>query len=228
MANKAGKEIKANHSKGHTYNQEKPSGKFELLLILLYLVVDLIPQMGSIEVMGPQWLYISILNLLSIGFIILKHRNTLYKLQSFLSKNIIVLLYIAVFVLCGISILFALNPTESIVVYSRFIITLLSFFIICTLIYCHPNNINTIFQVISIITLIQCFYLLNYFIKNIGNISIDSLILSLSGNAGNKNVLAASFVIKAPIIIYCVFQYFSWWRYAINIVSLVLVVILIF
>lgn len=228
MANKAGKEIKANQSKGHTYNQEKTSGKIELLLVLLYLGIDLIPELGSIEVMGPQWLFLAILNLISISFITLNHQTALSKLHDFLSKNLIVLLYIAVFIFCGISILFALNPIESIVVYSRFIITLLSFFIICTLIYCHPKNINTIFQVISIITLMQCLYLLNNFVKNIGNTSVDSLILSLSANAGNKNVLAASFVIKAPIVIYCVFQYFSWWRYAINIVSLTLIAILIF
>lgn len=228
MAAKSGKEFKRNKSQTTSASKENSSGKVELLLVLLYLCVDLIPQSGSIEIMGPQWLYLSVLNLISISYIFFKHKTTLSNLYDLLSKNIISLLYIAVFVLCGISIFFALNPTESFVVYSRFIITLLSFLVISTLIYYYPDNINTIFQVISIIVLIQCLYLLKYYLKNIGTTSIDSLILSLSGNSGNKNVLAASFVIKSPIIIYCVVNYFSWWRCIINIISLILITILIF
>jgi O-antigen ligase len=227
MANKADKEIKAKQSKGHTYNQEKTSGKIELLLVLLYLGIDLIPQLGSIEVMGPQWLYLSVLNFLSLGYLSFKQKTTINKLYDLLSKNLIILIYLAVFIFCGISILFALNPIESIVVYSRFTITILSFFIISWLIYVYPKNLNTIFQIISIVCLVQCIYLLKYFLETMGTISLSSLILTLTGNSGNKNVLAASFVIKVPIIIYCVYQYFSWWRFAINIIALILVTILI-
>lgn len=224
MATKAGKEIRTNNLKPQTSLQKNSSGKIELLMVLLYLGVDLIPQLGSIEVMGPQWLYLSILNLISVGYISVKHSTNLGKLKNLLSKNILTLLFLAVFLLCGLSILFALNPTESIVVYSRFTITLISFFIICTLIYCYPKNINTIFQLVSVISLFQCLYLIQYYFKNIEGISIDALSL----NSGNKNVLAASFVIKVPIIIYCVFQYYSWWRYTLNIATLILVAIVIF
>ncbi len=228
MATKRGKDNRTDNSKMQISKPDFFSGKVELLLVLFYLGVDLIPQLGSIEIMGPQWLYLAILNLISISYITLKHRTALGKLYDLLSKNTISLLYITVFVLCGVSIIFALNPTESLVVYSRFITTLLSFFIIGTLIYCCPKNVNIIFQAVSIVTLIQCIYFLKYYVQNIGTASVDTLILSLSGNAGNKNVLAASFVIKSPIIIYCVFQSFSWWRNIINIISLILLAILIF
>ncbi len=228
MAIRAQKEIRENQSGRKSSGTEKFSGKVELLLVSLYLCVELIPQLGSIEVMGPQWLYLSLLNLISVSYISINHYTILNKLITLLSKNILTLLYFAVFILCGVSILFALNPTESIVVYSRLIITFLSFSIICTLIYCYPKNIKTIFQFVSIITLFQCLYLLKYYLDNIGNISLNYLLLSITGTTGNKNVLAASFVIKSPIIIYCVFQYYSWWRNTINIISLVLIAILIF
>jgi O-antigen ligase len=228
MAIRAHKEIRENQSKRASSGTEKFSGKVELLLVSLYLCVELIPQLGSIEVMGPQWLYLSLLNLISVGYISVNHNTTLSKLINLLSKNTLTLLYLAVFILCGVSILFALNPIESIVVYSRFIITFLSFSIICTLIYCYPKNIKTIFQFVSIISLFQCLYLLKYYLDNVGNISLNYLLLSITGTTGNKNVLAASFVIKSPIIIYCVFQYFSWWRNTLNIVSLVSIAILIF
>ena len=146
MAIRAQKEIRENQSGRKSSGTEKFSGKVELLLVSLYLCVELIPQLGSIEVMGPQWLYLSLLNLISVSYISINHYTILNKLITLLSKNILTLLYFAVFILCGVSILFALNPTESIVVYSRLIITFLSFSIICTLIYCYPKNIKTIFM----------------------------------------------------------------------------------
>jgi hypothetical protein len=112
MAIKARKESRRDNSKLPTSGQENYHGRFELLLVLLYLGVDLIPQLGSIEVMGPQWLYLSVLESDFYHLYIFKHNSTLSKLYNLLSKNTISLLYIAVFAICGISILFALNPNR--------------------------------------------------------------------------------------------------------------------
>ena len=223
MANKAGNENKKNSSKLENSKHNSYSGSAELVLILFYLAVEFIPQMGSIEIMGPQWLYLSILNLISILFITVKHKTTFKKLLDLLSKNILSLLFVSWFAWCGFSIFFALNPTESIVVYSRLTTVLISFFSIGTLIYFYPKNLSKIFQIISIACLIQCIYLIKYYLQNIDTVQLDTLILQMGANAGNKNVLAASLVIKAPVIIYCVFKYFSWWRYALNIFSLILI-----
>jgi len=228
MAVKAVKESRKNKLQAqNSVISENRSGIIELILILLYLAVELIPQMGSIEVMGPQWLYLSIINLISISFITVKHKTSFKKLQDLLSNNILTFLLLALFVWCGFSIFFALNPIESIVVYSRFSIMLISLFSIATLIYFHPKNLANIFQIVSIICLIQCIYLIKYYLQNVDTVSLDNLILRLGDRAGNKNVLAASFVIKLPIIIYCVFQYFSWWRNALNIASLILITLII-
>ena len=228
MAIKAVKESRKNklHSQSPVI-PENNSGITELILILLYLLVEFIPQMGSIEVMGPQWLYLSILNLISISFIAIKHKGSFKRFQELLTGNTLTIILLALFVWCGLSIFVALNPTESIVVYSRFGIMLISLFSIGTLIYSHPKNLSNIFQLVSIACLIQCIYLIKYYVQNVDNFPLDDLILRLGANAGNKNVLAASFVIKLPIVIYCVFQYFSWWRNAINIVSLALITLII-
>jgi hypothetical protein len=74
MAIRAQKEIRENQSGRKSSGTEKFSGKVELLLVLLYLCVELIPQLGSIEVMGPQWLYLSLLNLISVSYISINHR----------------------------------------------------------------------------------------------------------------------------------------------------------
>lgn len=223
MANKAGKEIRNSKAEVERSKHNNYSGIVELILILSYLAVEYIPQMGSIEIMGPQWLYLSVLNLISIIFIAVKHKSTFNKLQDLLTKNMLTLVFLAMFIWCGFSIFFALNPTESIVVYSRLTTVLISFVCIATLIYFYPKNLAKIFQVISIICLIQCLYLIKYYLQNVDTIPLDELILKLGTSAGNKNVLAASLVVKTPIVIYCVFQYFNWWRYILNIVSLTLI-----
>ena len=141
MAIKAVKESRKNklHSQSPVI-PENNSGITELILILLYLLVEFIPQMGSIEVMGPQWLYLSILNLISISFVAIKHKGSFKRFQELLTGNTLTIILLALFVWCGLSIFVALNPTESIVVYSRFGIMLISLFSIGTLIYSHPKK----------------------------------------------------------------------------------------
>ena len=72
MAIRAQKEIRENQSGRKSSGTEKFSGKVELLLVSLYLCVELIPQLGSIEVMGPQWLYLSLLFFRCVCVVILK------------------------------------------------------------------------------------------------------------------------------------------------------------
>ena len=199
----------------------------ELAILLLYLAVDLIPKLGSVEVMGPQWLYLSLVNLLATIYIFTSFKDKLNRILQKISVNILSKVYLSVFVLCGFSIFFAINPVESLVVYSRFMITIIAFLNISLLLYQRPKYIEFLFQAISIIALFQCIPLLYSYVKLVDTTQTDQLILSLISNSGNKNILAASFVIKTPLIIYCVFKFYSIRRFIINITSLTLVVIMI-
>lgn len=219
---------RAQSNQSGSLNPDKTYNKFNLLLVLLYLGVDFLPQSGAIDVMGPQWLYLSVLNLSAGIFILSTFKSGLNKLLGKFSGDALSLTFLAVFVLCGLSIFFAINPVESLVVYVRLIITIIAFFNIALLLYDQPKSIEYVFQAISIIALIQCLPLLFSYLKNIDTSTTDILVSNLNRNAGNKNVLAASLVIKVPLIIYCVFNYFSLWRYILNIISLVLVVLMIF
>ncbi len=207
---------------------EKSDNKIGLILIVLYLIIDFIPQTGAIDPMGPQWLYLAVLNLVTISYILYSLKNKLLQLFDKFSQNTLVLSFLAVFILCGISMFFALNPVESLVVYSRLIITIIAFFNICIILYNRPKSIEILFQIVTIMAIIQCVPLLFTFIKGLNTTSVDVLILNMRGNAGNKNVMAASLVTKTPIIIYCIFSYFSLWRYLINLGALMLVVLMIF
>jgi len=209
-------------------DSEAKVNKIDLAVLLLYLAVDLIPKLGSIEVMGPQWLYLSVLNLLSSLYLFTRYKVALTPILEKFSNNLLFLVYMSVFILCGLSIFFARNPIESLVVYSRFIITIIAFLNIGLLLYHKPKYLEFLFQAICIIALLQSIPLLYTYLKLVDITFTDSLILSLIANSGNKNIMAASFVIKTPFIIYSIIKYYSLGRYVINTISLLLVATLIF
>jgi O-antigen ligase len=199
----------------------------EFAILLFYLGVDLIPRLGSVEVMGPQWLYLSLMNLIATIYIFTSFKGKLNRILQKISVNILSKVYLLVFILCGLSIFFAINPIESLVVYSRFIITIIAVLNISLLIYQRPKYIELLFQAISIIALFQCLPLLYSYVKLVDTTETSTLIHSLILNSGNKNILAASFVIKTPLIIYCVFKFYSIRRFIINITSLTLLAMVI-
>jgi len=199
-----------------------------ILFISLYLLVDFIPQLNSIEVMGPQWFYLSILNGIVSSYILLNFRTRLISVLKDFSGNVLTLCYIGLFLVSGMSIFFAINRIESLVVYARFIITIMAFFNIAILIHDRLKSVKHLCQIISIILLIQCVPLLISFLQGMRSIPIDTLILSLKGNSGNKNIMAASLIIKLPFLMYCVFNFSTLWRNLFNISILILLVVLIF
>ena len=204
------------------------SSKVGILLVFLYLIIDFIPQLGAIDPMGSQWLYLSVLNLVVTVYILLAYKDKLSLLVKRFSHNALSLAFLGFFTLCGLSFIFALNPIESLVVYARLIITLIAFFNVCILVFDRPKSIDFLLQVIVIITLIECIPILVTFLKSLGTSSIDVLVSNMKSSAGNKNVFAASLVIKTPFIIYSVFRYFSFGRYILNIAALFIIVLMIF
>lgn len=48
-----------------------------IVLIGLYILVDFIPFLGSMDVRGPQWFYLSVINLLVTGYILINFKNRL-------------------------------------------------------------------------------------------------------------------------------------------------------
>lgn len=217
--------IQQSASKGH---QTSSINKPDLVFIFLYLLAEFVPQFKSIEVMGPQWLYLSVLNLIVIAYILSRYNTGFEKAFEKISQNLVSKVFVGVFVLCGISIFFALNPIESLVVYSRLIITLIAFFNLSILISRNPKSVEYVFQAISIIAIFQCLSLLNTFLQGIKTSTADVVISNLTGNSGNKNVLAASLVIKSPLIIYCTFRFRKMGLIIINTLSLTLVILMIF
>ena len=199
-----------------------------VVFIVLYLLVDFIPEWKGIDVMGSQWVYLVVINLLSTGYIYCFSKEHGYEailkklFNQFMSRA-----YIAFLIVAGISIYFAINITEALVNYTGVIIAVVAFFNIAVLLTGRLVAFKIIAQAISLILLIQSFNTLKIFWEGVDNTPLATLVYGIKGNTGNKNIFAASMAVKLSFVMYCVYTFKSWAR-IIHIPALILGAIALF
>jgi O-antigen ligase/tetratricopeptide (TPR) repeat protein len=169
----------------------------------LYLLVHFIPDLDAADVMGPQWLYTSCIDLLGIVFIFMHRQYCAPAIQGiFKYKFTIVFSFLVAW--AALSYFYAINPTETLVTGARLISTFLVFIVLSILFYKQP--LPALLTGISVIMAFVLFYdslvLLKTFSNNLTSMSLDDNIIDLRGNHGNKNVMAASLLIKFPFVLW--------------------------
>lgn len=201
-----------------TNNQVKINPKSEtnyydiisLLFLICFLGIDFLPLFKSIEIIGPQFLYLSVLNVI-IGLYI-------YNNPSLISERLIVLckrsqvlkLYFLLIFLSGISILFANNSSLGIVNFSRLIIILFTLLNFLVLFYNRLHLIYKIAFILSISVFAQSFSEIFNFVKILKTDSVTMALRSLKGNTGSINILASTICLKTPFILIAIFHYDNW------------------
>src|SRR5687768_4790258 len=132
--------------------------------------------------MGSQWLYISFLNIISLA-IILWNWKTFYAAADRIGRSLFTLLYFAFFLVAGISILFAINQSESLINYSRLANTLTAYLVVSTLLFNRLHLFRIIAILVSVFLFFECARILIEFFNKLGDTDIVQLILNLRGNA---------------------------------------------
>ena len=172
---------------------------------LLYLVVHFIPDFGGADVMGAQWLYISLLDFAILAYILLN--NQLYKvaIQAVLKlKFTIVYSFLVIWAL--LSLIYSINAIETLVCLARLLSTYLIFINLSILFY--KKQVAGLFNVVAvfvaIVLLFDALYVITTFSKNMVDMNLDQNIVSLTGKNGNKNVMAASLLIKFPFLLFVI------------------------
>lgn len=200
--------------------QKSVSGKSSLLTVqglapiivcALYFVVHFIGDFGAYDAMGAQWMYMVALDLAVILFLIAR-KNDYQLAAAKVFSNIFSLLYLAFFALCGLSIFYAINPTESIVCYVRMLATIVSFFNIAIVLYNQSQTFKVIAQLLGLILFIESCQTISQFLQNENNQDFTQLIMGLKGTAGNKNIFAAGLVAKVPFVLYCLYRFKLPWK----------------
>jgi O-antigen ligase/tetratricopeptide (TPR) repeat protein len=175
-----------------------------ILFTLLYLLVHFIPNLGGADVMGAQWLYSSVLDLVVLGYILFNKSTYSEAIRAIYSYKFSLLFSALVIWAIG-SYFYALNPTETLVTLARLITTYIIFINVSILFY--KQDIKKVFNIVAYIVgfilLYDAIYVISTFNNNVKT-NFDPSIGSITGNHGNKNVMAASLLIKFPFVIWII------------------------
>ncbi|WP_298117250.1 O-antigen ligase family protein [Flavobacterium sp.] len=182
-----------------------------VLLLLLYLSVDFLPKFSALDISGIQWVFISVINICVGTFIYFNKKETLEFNSVKLNK--VSLLYLIFTAICGISIFVAQNKIEGIVSFVKLLTTATSVFLLSILAQKKSSHFLTFSVAVSIILFYQSFMIFVKYYSSINVLSFEQINSILSGNTGNKNVLASVFALKIPFAIYCFFHYNNIKRY---------------
>ena len=225
------KKIKANTTYNQELNIEKSNtGYYEIITLFFiscFLVIDFLPLFKSVEIIGPQFLYLSLLNII-IGLFIYKNPSLISEKLILIYKNNFVLKAYLIFIaLCGVSILKARNASLSIVDFSRLIIVLFTLLNLTVLLYNRLHLIYKIAFIISISVFIQSFRVIYDFVQTSKIDSTISALFDLKGNTGNVNILGSCLSIKIPFLLIGII-YFKKWKKCFLVFVLLLAVSIIF
>ena len=186
---------------------------FELITLFFtigFLIIDFLPQFRSIEIIGPQYFYLSILNIL-IGIFIYNNPSIIpQNLISIYKKSYLIKAYLLFLLFCGISLFAARNLSLGIVSITRLIIAFFTLINFSILLYNRLNLIYKIIFFIGISVLIQSFLELYNFVQISKTSSILNALSTLKGNTGNINIFSASLSIKIPFLLIGIFHFTEW------------------
>ena len=171
--------------------------------IVLYIIVGMIPNLNALDKVSTQWLYLNVLNTISLSFYLYKD----YPLKDIL-KNRATILFFCFFLWSLVSLFFAINRIESLVVLSQILAIVIAFFVLIICIRDIKRPFIYISNVISIFLLIEIAYILSPFLTLDDAQSFIFKRSSLfQGFGANVNITAFSVIYKVPFFIFSILQF---------------------
>ncbi|MBU3743548.1 MAG: O-antigen ligase family protein, partial [Sediminibacterium sp.] len=186
-----------------------------LILLALYVLVDFIPRGDSIDFNGPQWLYLSIVNLCAVIYLYNSNRSRISEVNKQFSASLRQgpsRMYTIFCILSGLSFFFAFNKNEFIVCYARCVIAFIAFASIATLLTQTRRVLPFLAQIVALILFYNVFQALQSFFNDVSELGFDDAVLNMKGVTGNKNIFASSIVVKIPFALYCIYEGRGWKR----------------
>lgn len=176
---------------------------FYKYLILLF-IIPILPSFKVIDPMGSQWFYLSLINVI---FLVISTYSNLPSL------NFPFKLYLLFFFFGVISIVFSNNLILSLIDLSRLSLIIISVFILIKLYQDDKSfiSLDTIILIIITFLFIEVIYSLwpffySIFLELFTTSRLPLNINFFTGLAGNKNITAASIVIKLPFVFYFIIK----------------------
>jgi len=173
----------------------------ELILIIPYLLIGFTPYFGSIDKIAPQFLFLSVYNILLFGYSLFYHFRK-GKLTE-LYENPIFIIFGLFTLWSSFSFIYAQNKVEVAIEIARLLIYSVASINIFSLIkrINHNNRTTLILILISCVLFAEITFVLSAFIQRFdySNYTRDTGLRTFTGNI---NIAAFSILLKIPVLIY--------------------------
>lgn len=171
-----------------------------LILFFYGFIAVITPNLGAYDSNGPKFLAISLLNISSLLYLITINKSISEKNFNRFFNLKIGLIYSLVVLISGLSIIKAINPSETIIHLSKLLTVFIATYVISIILL--EKKISLKYFVIGMLGLLL--YDTFYVYKEIYNY-IDGSLLRLSeikAGYSNKNILSAAIFIKLPLALW--------------------------
>ncbi|WP_299210071.1 O-antigen ligase family protein [uncultured Dokdonia sp.] len=191
------------------------------VVLLLYLIIGVIPRFESVDPIGSQWFYFSVINLLSLFYIYAnREKITVFKRQR--QVYLFFGSYIAFFFVAGISIYGALNISEGVKDLARIAITLIAVMNLFLILKIAPKALfEYIVKVSHILVIYIAIQVIWVFIDSDIYRNATLLKETALGTYGTQNATAATLAIQIPFLLWGLIKHIGKWK-IVSIVSLLL------
>ena len=174
------------------------------ILIIGYLLLGFVPNLEAVDKIAPQWVGMTILNIISLSVFLYYRKSIEIKVTRVLTPYLS-LFYIVFILWAGLSYFYAINSTEVLVNITRQVNVLWMFLSMAILLLNIKNRRFLFSWLLTIILSIETYYVLDQMIDLIQTTGSLSNRASLKGVAANPNITAFSIAIKIPFLIYLIF-----------------------
>lgn len=186
-------------------NETKGKSTFSNAIILCFivslLIIDFFPYFKSLEIINPQFLYLSVVNVVAAVYLYVNSNLISRDIIPIFKSSYIVKLYSCFVFFCALSYFGAKNTS---LVYTKFTEIAIVFCLFINLSIFLRDKLSLFYKIafmVSISAFLQSWQQLAQFVIVPKNAAIIDLLGGMKGNTGNINILAASLTIKIPFLL---------------------------
>lgn len=198
-------------------NKEKNWTKVEivsLVFIFGYLSVELIKNdFLFIDNIHPQWLFLSVINLIALLYVGFNAKAFAYSFRS-MKQNPIILAFFSFIIISAVSILQAINVFQGFEALSRNITIFFAFVVNVIFLFQVKEKFHLLAKFVLLLIVYQSVDILIQFWSNRSIDNLDTVILGVVEGFGNKNITSVGLLIKIPFLIFLIDHYRKgFWHY---------------
>ena len=179
---------------------EKFHRYIDIGFLFALLFIPFMPPFGRLDIVGPQYLYLSVL---LFGFIIIK----LVSIKKFEFKlNYSTSFYLLFLIMALLSIFNSFNVTESVIELTKHFVTFFFLVFTCSIFNNKRSYISSAIIVLVGFLFLETCYILKIFIENYSFELPPDRLRDFEGLAYNQNIASNSILVKIPLALFLFFK----------------------